>query len=115
LPNAKIQLKNPIEGHVPDATGTGTVLGAITEIELREPRYRDVMTLGEPAAYARSDGGLIYTAEKDDVVQAYVERLLVSPKDPALLTQLSLADALQLKEAVFGFFTEARRAISPPS
>ena len=115
MPNVTITLKNPIEGPVYDAMpGDTRTSQTITEIELREPRYRDIMTLGEPAAYGRSDAGMVYQAEKDDVVAAYIERLLISPKDRALLEQLSLADTMQLKETVFGFFQEARAAISQP-
>jgi hypothetical protein len=102
MPNVTITLVHPIEG--PD--------GQIKQIILREPRWPDVMRLGEPAAYARSDGGMIYSAEKDDVVHAYVQRLLVEPKDPALLEQVSLTDTLQLRETIFGFFQNARKAIS---
>lgn len=115
MANATIVLKNPIEGPMDNpATGENRIT-QIREIVLREPKYRDIMMLGEPAAFARSDGGMIYQAEKDDVVQAYIERLMISPKDRSLLEQVSLADALQLKEAVFGFFQAARKAITPQS
>ncbi len=103
MKTVSVQLTEPIEGHSDEK---------LTEIVLREPKYRDVVTLGEPSAYARSEGGLIYQAERDGVVQGYIERLLVEPKDPQLLTQLCLADTLKLKEAVFGFFAAAREAIS---
>jgi hypothetical protein len=55
---------------------------------------------------------MLYQAERDGVVQGYIERLLIEPKDPQLLLQVSLADTLKLKEAVFGFFSAAREAIS---
>lgn len=100
-----IQLVNPIEGPS----------GPIATIELREPKFRDLMLLGEPAAYARGDDGALFQIEKDDVVQAYIERLMIEPKDRAVLAQVSLADALQLREVVFGFFEEARKAISARS
>jgi hypothetical protein len=100
--NATIKLKTPIQGHE----------SPVSEIVLREPKYSDVMALGEPAAFARSEGGMIYQAEKDGIIQSYIERLIVEPKDTGLLAQLSLTDTLQLKEAVFGFFHTARAAIS---
>ncbi|MDA9465342.1 hypothetical protein [Bradyrhizobium sp. CCBAU 53415] len=115
MANATIILKNPIEGPVTDPTSGESRISQIKEIVLREPKYRDVMLLGEPASLARSEGGMLYQAEKDDVVQAYIERLMVVPQDRALLEQVSLADALQLKEAVFGFFQAARKAITPPA
>lgn len=100
--NVTVKLVDPIQGHE----------GPIGEIVFREPKYSDVMALGEPAAFARSEGGMIYQAEKDGIIQAYIERLIVEPKDTGLLSQLSLADTLQLKETVFGFFQTARAAIS---
>lgn len=115
MANATIVLKNPIEGPVTDPVTGENKITQILEIVLREPKYRDIMLLGEPAAFARSEGGMIYQAEKDDVVAAYIERLLESPKDRALLEQVSLADALQLREAIFGFFQAARKAITPQS
>lgn len=113
MANTTVVLKNPIEGPMTDPVSGENRITQIREIVLREPKYRDIMLLGEPAAFARSDGGMVYQAEKDDVVQAYIERLMISPQDIALLQQVSLADALQLKEAVFGFFQAARKAISP--
>ena len=100
--NATIKLSTPIRGHG----------GDIAEIILREPKYKDVISLGEPSAFARSEGGMIYQAEKDGVIEAYIERLLVEPKDPALLVQLSLADTLRLKEQIYSFFSAAREANS---
>lgn len=103
MSNVTVKLATPIEAHE----------GQLTSVTLREPKYSDMMALGEPASYARSDSGLIYTADNDDVIRAYIERLLVEPKDPALLMQLTLADTLQLRDAIFGFFQAARKAISP--
>lgn len=102
MPNTTVTLATPIEGHE----------GQIKTITLREPKYADVMALGEPSAYARSDGGMVFQAEKDGVVQGYIERLLVEPQDPALLLQVSLKDALQLKDAVYNFFQTARTETS---
>lgn len=115
MANTTIVLKNPITGHMPDPVTGESRITEIREIILREPKYRDIMQLGEPSAFARSEGGMIYQAEKEDVVQSYIEKLMESPKDRALLEQVSLADAIQLKEAIFGFFQEARKAITPQS
>lgn len=103
MANAVVTLTSPIEGHE----------GQIKAITLREPKYGDVMALGEPSAYARSEGGLVFQAEKDGVVQSYIERLMIVPNDPSLLLQVSLADALKLKDAVYDFFRDARAASSP--
>jgi hypothetical protein len=82
------------------------------EIVLREPAYAEIMELGEPTAYARDDSGMVYTAEKDSVIRAYIERLVVSPKDPLLLQQCGAADTLKLRDAVHGFFQTARSPAS---
>lgn len=103
MANVTVKLIEPIEGHE----------GQVKEVVLRAPKFTDIMLLGEPAAFARSEGGMIFQAEKDGVVADYIKRLLVEPKDTALLSQLGLADSLQLKEAIFDFFKAAREAISP--
>lgn len=102
MSNTTITLNSPIEGGE----------GQIKQVVLREPKYNDLMVLGEPAAFARSEGGIVFTSEKTDIVQAYIERLLIEPQDAALLAQLGLSDALQLKEAVFGFFAAAKPVTS---
>lgn len=106
-----IVLKEPIAGHG----------GQVTQIALRPPTYREVMSLGEPVArgYSRT-GDVIYTAENTDTIRAYAEALLKRPaagsKEPhldgVLLEQLSITDTLQLKDAVLGFFTAARLKLS---
>lgn len=107
--NTIITLKEPIEG--PVSEGGKTVIGQIKTIHLRPPKWNDVMALGEPAAYARSEGGMVYQAQKDETIAGYVQRLLVEPKDPLLLEQLSLEDTLQLRDAVLDFFSAARAAL----
>ena len=109
MANRTITLLEPIEG--PGGNADNPTV-KITEVVLRSPKYSDIMTLGEPAAFAQSEGGLVFTAEKEDVVAGYITRLLVHPKDPQLLHQLEAADTLQLKEAVYDFFKAARQAIS---
>lgn len=110
MANTTIQLIEPIEGPGPSKE-IPTV--QITQVVLRSPKFPDIMSLGEPAAFARSEGGMVFQAEKDEVVGEYIRRLLVEPKDPQLLNQLGLADSLQLKDAIFDFFKVARGAISP--
>lgn len=98
MPDKKIPLSRPITGHGE----------TFNEIILREPAYPDIMLLGEPSAFARDGSGMIYTAEKDDTIRAYIERLLVSPKDSSLLNQLNATDTFQLRDAVHDFFASAR-------
>jgi hypothetical protein len=54
----------------------------------------------------------MFTSDKDDVIEAYIRRLLIEPKDTGLLAQCGLADTLQLREAVFDFFKVARLALA---
>jgi hypothetical protein len=103
MTETKVTLLEPIRSHS----------GEVTELLLRAPRYSDIMALGEPTTYARSEGGMIYTAERDGVVESYINRLLVEPKDNGLLAQLSAADTLKLKDTINGFFHAAREAIYP--
>jgi hypothetical protein len=100
MANTTVTLHEPIEGPGP-SKDQPTV--QIKQIVLRQPKYRDMMLLGEPAAFARSEGGIMFSSEKDEIIQAYIERLLVEPKDTQLLEQLGLADTIQCREAVFDF------------
>lgn len=103
-----ITLLEPIEG-----PGVGSETTQIMQIKLREPKYPDIMRLGEPAAFGRSEGGIMFTSEKDDVIDAYIRRLMIEPKDPNLLAQVGAADTIQLREAIFDFFKIARMAAFP--
>jgi hypothetical protein len=107
MANRTITLLEPIEG--PGASKEQPTV-TISQIVMREPRYPDIMALGEPRAYGRSEGGVMFTSEKEDIVEAYIRRLVIEPKDPALLNQLGLADTIQLKDMLFDFFEAARRA-----
>ncbi|MBR2117668.1 MAG: phage tail assembly protein [Afipia sp.] len=98
MPDITIPLSKPITAHDKK----------ITSLVLREPGYTDIMTLGEPSAFARDAAGMVYTAEKDEVIKAYIERLLVDV-DPLLLTQLNAPDTFKLRDAVHGFFSAARQ------
>ena len=111
MANRTITLLEPIE-----APGSGsTAAMQIKEIVLREPKFPDIMKLGEPSAFGRSEGGIMFTSDKDDVIEAYIKRLMIEPKDTALLNQVGMADTIQLREAVFDFFKVARLAAFPRS
>jgi hypothetical protein len=101
-PEIRIPLFDPIKGH-----NSST----IHEIVLREPKYGDVIQLGDPRAYGHNDGVQI-SREIDEIVEAYINRLVVEPKDTGLLNQLSLADTIVLKQTVHGFFGKAYERIS---
>jgi hypothetical protein len=102
LPNKVIPLLEPIEG--PGSS-------KITQVVMRAPKFPDIMALGEPRAFGRSEGGVMFTSEKEDIVEAYINRLVIEPADPALLNQCGLSDTMQLKDALFDFFEAARQAL----
>lgn len=101
----RVPLSRPIDGHG----------GPVREVILREPTARDFFRLGEPFAQAYGkdggDGTLVYQAENNDVVQAYLEALIIVP-DVIVIGGLSLADAMRVKAALLGFFRDAREAQS---
>src|SRR5262245_1615460 len=93
-----IQLAEPLAGHQ----------GPIATVVVREPRAAEFFRLGEPFAYARNADGTIFTVENAETVKAYLDALIVEPADRLLIEQLSLSDAMKVKETVLGFFTAAR-------
>lgn len=102
-----IKLEKPITGHG----------GDVSQITLRPPSFGDVMSHGEPVSYGYA-GEVVYTAENIDRIRAYIKALIVQPPAPApqiddiLIEQLGIVDTLRLKDAVRGFFTEARSKIT---
>jgi hypothetical protein len=91
-----IELLDPIIGHS----------GPIKTVVMREPKAADFFELGDPIAFARS-GDMVYSADKEAVIKAYVDRCVVEP-NALLLEQLSLADAMRVRDAVVDFFSDAR-------
>lgn len=98
--NRTIPLSRRYEAH-------GTAFDAI---ELRAPKLRDYFSIGDPveAQPSGADGGSI-VVEYLDRIEAYRDRLVVKPSLAEIL-DLDLEDAMRVKEAITGFFTEARRA-----
>lgn len=91
-----------------------TAGGLVSEAVFREPRGRDVMALGQPFQAASVNGGFV-VVEKDEVIQAYMERCVEAPLNPVLLGGMGLADALNCREKFLGFFEQARAMISERS
>ncbi len=87
--------------------------GQVKQIVLRDPTYREIMRLGEPFAQGFSrDGSTVFQAENIETIRGYIEALVQPPVDGILIEQLGLADTLRLKDAVFGFFSDARLKLS---
>jgi hypothetical protein len=99
-----VPLSSPIKWH----------RGAISEITLREPKYRDFMTLGLPSTWVNVAGGSGFEQENVQALAEWIERL--ADCDPNALELLSLQDTLALRGAVRDFFTEsAAQMVSKPS
>jgi hypothetical protein len=91
----------------------------ISVLWLKPPRAGHAHRFGEPRFLVIMGDGARYFVERDEIVSRYLDELLscdgIAPVDGgavALLETLSLADGLQIKEALFDFFTDARAAIS---
>ena len=102
-----------MEKRVPLTSPITTHEGQVSEIALREPRARDFFELGEPFVRQKvAEAGEVEIIEIPGVVGSYVERCMTKP-GPEFLAQVSLPDALRLRDAVMGFFGDALRAAYP--
>jgi len=88
----------------------------LTALTFAEPRGRHLM-FGEPRTWITNADGAVYAVENTEVIRRYIDDLLkdetgaaISGGAIALFGLLSLPDALRVKDALFDFFTEARRA-----
>lgn len=77
----------------------------------REPKMADFEDIGEIAEFQPAPDGGMMIINHDDRVWKYRDRLLKRGEDlpsAADLGDLDLADAIAVKEAINGFFTQAR-------
>lgn len=96
----KVDLLEPAETHA----------GLVSVIEFREPLARDLMALGKPTQIGSGPDGF-FAFERDDVIQAYLDRLVLPPMDPVALGSLSLVNGLACREAILRFFGAAQERI----
>lgn len=89
-----VTLEQPIKWH----------RGNITEIRLREPKYRDFMSVGLPLTMVNVPGGGSFEQENITALGEWIERLCDC--EPTALELLSLTDTLALRGAVRDFFIE---------
>ena len=99
MSNKVVTLEKPIMGH-----------RAYRQLEFREPKFRDLMELGDP--YIWVPAGNDYSRRLDDtqIIAKYAERLLVEDGkagDPLILDQLGVADTRKVREAIVDFFQPA--------
>ncbi len=95
MPNVTVKLTKPLAG------------GKVTQFVFREPRFEDVMLLGEPTAPLSLGGDRYIPTPLPSVVGNYAERLLVEGGDPATMGLACLRDAMTIQKVILGFFEEA--------
>lgn len=86
----------------------GETFSAVT---MREPRFADLMALGEPYEMQRIKGGMPVVIENTEIVAAYVSRCLIKP-GVEKLGGLGISDARLVRNAVLGFFIDGAEAAS---
>ncbi len=90
----------------------------LTRLVLKAPTGFHYMKFGEPRFLVRMSDGGAYWVEKDDVISQYVAALLTLDGSAqidggdAILRAISLPDVMQIRGALFDFFTDAQGAIS---
>jgi hypothetical protein len=90
------------------------------EITLREPNAKLFMRLGAPRIPVMSSvSGSGYLIDRDDAIREYLKAIVdIKPDgselmyEEAIFDRLSLADTLQVREALFDFFVEAAQKIA---
>jgi hypothetical protein len=89
-----------------------THAGEEKSLTLREPKFNDIMALGEPVASGWMPGGVVVRNVNYECVQGYAERLVQKPWDPVLLGRLNVRDTQAVVEAILDFF---RQPETPPA
>jgi hypothetical protein len=90
----------------------------VKRVTLKPPTGFHAAQFGEPRFLIRMVDGSTYWVEKDEVIASYLNVLLsLNGTDPvdgganAMLRLMSLADFLQVREALLNFFSAAREMI----
>ena len=82
--------------------------GKVEAFTFREPRFQDVMLLGEPTAPLSLGGDRYIPTPLPSVIGSYAERLLIDG-NPGVLAHACLRDTLAIQKVIIGFFEEAGR------
>ncbi len=91
-----VPLQDPFPGHK----------GDVTEIVIREPRGEDYFDLGLPYKFMQI-GAEREPIDLEPVIKQYLERCIEKPEPLLAMSQLSLMDAIAVKDAFMRFFTVA--------
>ena len=84
--------------------------GEITRVVIRPPKAAEYWRIGEPERVVRTND-TFYTVDDEQALGEWLKLLLVEPDSRAYLDNLGLADAMRIKEAIIGFFDQARQRI----
>ena len=79
----------------------------VTQLEFREPKWDEIMDLGEPYIWAARGDGKYYATPMPERIKAYAERLIARGEergDPLLLSRLGIIDTLKVRDAIMDFF-----------
>jgi hypothetical protein len=104
MTNQVVKLSRRYEAH-------GTVFDEVT---VREPRFEDLMTLGEPYEVQKTSNNVPIVIENTAIVADYVERCVVKPGIECMVV-LGIKDARAVRGAVLGFFLSGAPQEDPSS
>lgn len=79
----------------------------ITEIQLREPNGGEYVRLGDPRVLVRSQTGSGYFVEQNDVIEKYLDVCIENEGGAAIMSLLTLEDAMAVKMEILDFFLAA--------
>ena len=97
MPKTKdVDLLDPFEHHN----------STIGRIRLKEPSGGQFAMLGEPRIWIRNAVGG-YWVEQPEVIRQYLDKLIDHQDGAELLKLMSLADSMQVKDQLLGFFADA--------
>lgn len=90
-----IQLKRPFSAPA----------GTVTQVKVQEPTAGEFFAFGAPQTWVKAAGGMALV-DNDAVIRAYAERLIIEPDPLLAMSQMSVLDAIAVKEAICDFFRE---------
>jgi hypothetical protein len=80
----------------------------VGSVELNEPNGGQFVRLGEPRTLVFNQSGSGYWVENGDAIRGYLELLIGHEAGGEVIMSLvCLQDALEIKEALFSFFSDA--------
>jgi hypothetical protein len=98
MPNVSIKLTKSVE-----------IFGKrVGTVELKEPTGGQYVGLGDPRTLVFNASGSGYWVENAESIRKYLDLLIIHDAGgDSIVSVLGLEDAMAVKEALFGFFTDA--------